>query len=257
MLVQPPITIPAGVDPSQVSIESDGTVQAGSQKLGKLSLVDVPAPDGLVADGDSVFSATAASGAIRAAKGASLQQGALEGSNVNMGERDEQDDGRPAAVLDGQPGDPVPGSDAPDRERDQAMSILSASGAQLYDPSLTSSNLPPVDAANEPADIRNGNTAAKKAYQEALGFEDILVQQLTQELASTVTSPSDDSSSGDGSDDSSSDSSGGILGLGPEHQRVRQPDPDRAHPEHHVERGPRDRAAARAGDRSCDRHAPG
>ena len=86
MLVQPPITVPAGVDPSQVSISSDGTVQAGSQKLGKLSLVDVPAPDGLQADGDSVFSATAASGALRAAKGASLQQGALEGSNVNLGE---------------------------------------------------------------------------------------------------------------------------------------------------------------------------
>jgi len=85
MLVQPPITIPAGLDPSQVSIAANGTVSAGKQTLGKLSLVDVPAPDGLVADGDSVFSATAASGAIRAAKGASLQQGALEGSNVDMG----------------------------------------------------------------------------------------------------------------------------------------------------------------------------
>ena len=77
------------------------------------------------------------------------------------------------------------------------------------------SSLPPIDAANEPADIRNGNTAAKNAYQEALGFEDILVQQLTQELASTVTSPSDDGSGGDGSDTSSSDSSGGILGSDP------------------------------------------
>ena len=77
------------------------------------------------------------------------------------------------------------------------------------------STLPPIDAANEPADIRNGNSAAQKAYQEALGFEDILVQQLTQELASTVTSPSDDGSSGDGSDGSSSDSSGGILGSDP------------------------------------------
>jgi flagellar basal-body rod protein FlgG len=85
MLLQPPITIPAGVEPNQVSIGSDGTVQAGSQKLGKLSLVDVPAPDGLVADGDSVFSATAASGALKPAKAASIQQGALEGSNVDMG----------------------------------------------------------------------------------------------------------------------------------------------------------------------------
>jgi flagellar basal-body rod protein FlgG len=86
LLTAPPITIPAGVDPSQVSISSDGIVQAGSQKLGKLTLVDVPAPDGLQADGDSVFSATAASGALRPARDASLQQGALEGSNVNLGE---------------------------------------------------------------------------------------------------------------------------------------------------------------------------
>ena len=97
------------------------------------------------------------------------------------------------------------------------MSILSASGLSSYDPSLTaaSSSLPPIDAANEPADIRNGNATAQKAYQEALGFEDMLVQQLTQELASTVTSPGDDSSGDDGSDDSSSDSSGGILGSDP------------------------------------------
>jgi Rod binding domain-containing protein len=91
------------------------------------------------------------------------------------------------------------------------MSVLSASGLTSYDASLTSTNVPVVDAANEPADIRNGNSAAQKAYQEALGFEDILVQQLTQELASTVTSPAD----GSGSSGSSSDSSGGILGSDP------------------------------------------
>ncbi len=96
------------------------------------------------------------------------------------------------------------------------MSILSASGASSYDPSLTSANLPPINPALEPADIRNGNAQAKQAYQEALGFEDVLMQQLTQELASTVSSPSDDSSDGsDGSDDSSDDSSGGILGSDP------------------------------------------
>jgi flagellar basal-body rod protein FlgG len=86
MLVQPPITIPAGVPTDQVTIQPDGTVSAAGNKLGKLSLVTVPAADGLVADGSSVFSATAASGAIRAAKNATLQQGALEGSNVNLGE---------------------------------------------------------------------------------------------------------------------------------------------------------------------------
>jgi flagellar basal-body rod protein FlgG len=87
MLVQPPITIPSGVDISQVSINPNGTVQAAGKALGKLSLVDVPAPNGLQPDGDNVFSATAASGAIVAAKNTTLQQGALEGSNVNLGDQ--------------------------------------------------------------------------------------------------------------------------------------------------------------------------
>lgn len=79
---------------------------------------------------------------------------------------------------------------------------------------LPASNLPPINAALEPADIRNGNAQAKQAYQEALGFENILMQQLTQQLASTVTSPGGDASgSGDGSSDSSS--SGGMLGSDP------------------------------------------
>jgi flagellar basal-body rod protein FlgG len=85
MLVQPPITIPAGVAPDHMSIAADGTVSAAGTKVGKISLVDVPAPGGLVADGDGVFSATTASGAIRAARGTTLQQGALEGSNVDLG----------------------------------------------------------------------------------------------------------------------------------------------------------------------------
>jgi Rod binding domain-containing protein len=96
------------------------------------------------------------------------------------------------------------------------MSVLSTS----YDPALTSASLPPINQALEPADIRSGNAQAKQAYQEALGFEDILMQQLTQELASTVTGSTDSSSlgSGDSSDSSSSDSSdstGGILGSDP------------------------------------------
>jgi Rod binding domain-containing protein len=74
---------------------------------------------------------------------------------------------------------------------------------------LPASSLPPINAALMPPAIRGGDAQAKKAYQEALGFEDILVQQLTQEMAKTVTSP--------GGDDGSSDSSGtgGILGSDP------------------------------------------
>jgi flagellar basal-body rod protein FlgG len=85
MLLQPPITIAPGTDPSAVTIAPNGNVVANGKTLGQLKLVTVPAPNGLVADGDSIFSATAASGAIRAANGATLHQGALEGSNVDMG----------------------------------------------------------------------------------------------------------------------------------------------------------------------------
>ena len=81
--------------------------------------------------------------------------------------------------------------------------------------SLPASNLPPIDSALLPADIRGGNAQAKQAYQQALGFEDILMQQLTQQLADTVTSPGDDSSDPSGSSDPSNSSSGGILGSDP------------------------------------------
>jgi Rod binding domain-containing protein len=98
------------------------------------------------------------------------------------------------------------------------MSAISSASLSSIDPSL-SSTLPPINPALEPADIRNGNAQAKQAYQEALGFEDILVQQLTQELSSTVSSPSDslgmDDSGDDSGDDSDSSSSGGILGSDP------------------------------------------
>jgi Rod binding domain-containing protein len=96
------------------------------------------------------------------------------------------------------------------------MSVLPASS----NPALTSASLPAINQALEPADIRTGNAQAKQAYQEALGFEDILMQQLTQQLASTVTSSTDGSGLGSGaSSDSgssgSTSSTGGILGSDP------------------------------------------
>jgi flagellar basal-body rod protein FlgG len=84
MLLQPPVTIPHGVQPSQVKIAANGTVTANGRQLGKIQLVDVPSPDNLTPVGDSMFTASAASGAIRPATTATLQQGALEGSNVDM-----------------------------------------------------------------------------------------------------------------------------------------------------------------------------
>jgi Rod binding domain-containing protein len=84
--------------------------------------------------------------------------------------------------------------------------------ALSFDTSQLTSALPPINPATEPASIRNGDAKAKKAYQEALGFEDVLVNQLSQQLASTVSAPSDPSS--EGSSDSSSSGGGGLLGSG-------------------------------------------
>lgn len=73
---------------------------------------------------------------------------------------------------------------------------------------LSTGGLPPINQANEPAAIRNGDATAKKAYEVGLSFEQVLVDQLTQELASTATD-----TSGDGSNDASSGDSSGASGL--------------------------------------------
>ncbi|HWE09066.1 MAG TPA: flagellar basal-body rod protein FlgF [Solirubrobacteraceae bacterium] len=80
----PPITLPKGTDPSQMQIAGNGTVTAGGKTLGRIAVVDVPAPTQLQSDGGSLFSVTAGSGPARPATGASIKQGALEGSNVDV-----------------------------------------------------------------------------------------------------------------------------------------------------------------------------
>jgi flagellar basal-body rod protein FlgG len=82
--VQPPVTLPDGISPEQVTIASNGEVSAGGKALGRIAIVEVPAPDGLLAAGGGQFSVTAASGATRPAGGSTLIQGALEGSNVDL-----------------------------------------------------------------------------------------------------------------------------------------------------------------------------
>ena len=72
-------------------------------------------------------------------------------------------------------------------------------------PGISSGAVPPINQANEPSVIRNGDATAKKAYQVGLSFEQVFVDQLTQELAATATD-----SSGDGSGDSSGAS--GLMG---------------------------------------------
>jgi flagellar basal-body rod protein FlgG len=83
--VQPRITVPAGVDPSSVSIGPDGAVIADGRRLGRLELVAVRSPQRLRPLGDNAFATTPESGAARRAPAATtLTQGALEASNTDL-----------------------------------------------------------------------------------------------------------------------------------------------------------------------------
>jgi hypothetical protein len=49
-----------------------------------------------------------------------------------------------------------------------------------------SDQLPPIDQATLPADIRTAPAARRQAYETGLQFERLLVQQLTQQLEQTA-----------------------------------------------------------------------
>jgi flagellar basal-body rod protein FlgG len=83
--LEPPITVPKGTSADSISIAADGTVTAGTKKIGQIVVVDVPAPSGLIALGDGQFSPTASSGAPAPA-GARIEQGMLEASDVDLAE---------------------------------------------------------------------------------------------------------------------------------------------------------------------------
>lgn len=67
---------------------------------------------------------------------------------------------------------------------------------------------PNLNVADIPQNIRDGNSQAKQAYVEGLAFESVLVNELSQQLASTMFSGQGSSGGGDSSDSSSSSSGG-------------------------------------------------
>ena len=86
-IVQPPVTVPPGSDTEHMQITPDGRITLGGAEVGRLQVVTVPSPEGLQDLGDNGFAVTAASGAVRPAPATTvLEQGALEGSNVDMGD---------------------------------------------------------------------------------------------------------------------------------------------------------------------------
>jgi hypothetical protein len=90
---------------------------------------------------------------------------------------------------------------------------MSSSSANISLSTIGSSaGIPNLNAASIPENIRNGDSQAKAAYSEGLAFENILVSELTQQLASTMYGGSSDSS-GDSSTDGSSDSTDGSSGT--------------------------------------------
>jgi flagellar basal-body rod protein FlgG len=83
----PPIKVPKGTQPGDVSIASNGTVTVAGKSVGAIKLVDVPAPNALLSVGSNLFAATQASGApAAAARGTLVHQGQLEASNVDVAE---------------------------------------------------------------------------------------------------------------------------------------------------------------------------
>ena len=91
------------------------------------------------------------------------------------------------------------------------MSDLSAT-----DLSALGSNIMP---AVLPPDVRKAGAKGEQLYKAALGFEQLLTQELTDQLAQTMQGTDDadssDSSSGDGSDDPSTQSIFSMGGSSP------------------------------------------
>ncbi|ADB48461.1 flagellar hook-basal body protein [Conexibacter woesei] len=85
LLLSPPVTVPRNTPIDRIAIGADGTVRVNDgQQIGRIQLVTVTSPDGLRALGDNRFAVTPESGAATATNGATLRQGTLEGSNVDM-----------------------------------------------------------------------------------------------------------------------------------------------------------------------------
>jgi hypothetical protein len=75
----------------------------------------------------------------------------------------------------------------------------------------STAGIPNLNVATIPANIRDGDSKAKAAYSQGLAFENVLVNELSQQLAKTMFGG--DSSDGS-STDPSSDSSGGASASG-------------------------------------------
>jgi flagellar basal-body rod protein FlgG len=80
----PPVRVPPRTQPEDVVVAGDGTITVKGKTIGRIELVDVAAPDGLLPAGSSMYLHTKASGSPAAVTRATLHQGQLEASNVDI-----------------------------------------------------------------------------------------------------------------------------------------------------------------------------
>jgi Rod binding domain-containing protein len=78
-------------------------------------------------------------------------------------------------------------------------------------PGISAASLPVVDQAAMPADVRNGTDKQKQAYAAALGFERMLIQQLTKSFSQDATGAGNDTADS-GTADSGQDSGSSVYG---------------------------------------------
>jgi flagellar basal-body rod protein FlgG len=82
--LEPPITVPPGTEADGITVAPDGTITAGTTQIGQITIVDVPAPSGLIAVGGGLYLPTEASGAPAPRTGVRIDQHMLEASNVEL-----------------------------------------------------------------------------------------------------------------------------------------------------------------------------
>jgi hypothetical protein len=77
----------------------------------------------------------------------------------------------------------------------------------------STAGIPTLNVADIPANIRNGDSRAKQAYSEGLVFENMLVNELTQQLSKTMYGGDGSTQDGSGAGSDGSGSGGTLSGL--------------------------------------------
>jgi len=81
----PPIRVPRGTQPEDITVGTDGKVMIKGKTIGTIGLFNVPAPSELVAVGNSSFTVSKGSGAaVAAPKATQILQSQVEQSNIDI-----------------------------------------------------------------------------------------------------------------------------------------------------------------------------